>query len=89
VLLGTVLPSPGWDLLLRELGVQPVAAGHGRQIVAPREGGGRRGAVLVDLEGDGFTTQLPAAGTDLLSGEACAESVSVPSFGVCVIEYSA
>ncbi len=89
VLLGTVLPSSGWDLLLREFGVKPVATGYGRQIVAPREGDGRRGVVLVDLEGDGFTADLPAAGIDLLTGEARSGSVGVPGFGVQVIEYTA
>ena len=91
VLLGT---DPGPEalrnLLLRlagEAGIAPVAKGDGGVVAVPRAGTKTRGTVLVNLTGEAKRLTLPeAGGTDLLSGKAQGQDVTLPPYGVLVLQ---
>jgi beta-galactosidase len=55
--------------------------------VIPREGGGRRGYIVANWDGQGGWAELPHGGTDLVSGQALpAGTLQVKPFGVCAVQ---
>lgn len=60
---------------------------EGSIIVAPREGSGRRGLILVEYSGkDEATYRLAKAYRNVASGETITDSITLPPYGIAVLE---
>ena len=75
--------------LANEAGVNTVASGDNNVLCVPRSGPAGKGAVLVELDGKPGVCRLPYQGRNLLTGETTEHLISLPAYGVAVIQYDA
>jgi len=74
-----------YEHVLGGLGLRRLRSSWGTAVV-PREGDGRRAYVVANWDGQGGTAELPAGGTDLVTGRAVsAGTVEVEPFGVVAV----
>ncbi len=92
VLLGTQPDEQALFKLLATLaadaGVAPVATGDSNILCVPREGAGGEGVILVELDGKPGSCRLPCTGKNLLTGESIDGLVTLPAYGVAVVQYA-
>jgi beta-galactosidase GanA len=90
VVLGTLPVAGALQRLMLKLcadaGVRPAAEASPNLLVVPREGKAARGMVVVELQNQPASIELPQPATDLLTKKKHTGKVDVPPYGVMVLK---